>query len=112
MFLDSFFFFFFLVFFSFLGTPVAYVDSQARGLIGAVAASLCQSHSNPGSEPRLRPTAQSTVDSLTTEPRWELQLLHFFKNGILPECEHDLLGQDLLQQFAFHYGAVFCPIDL
>ena len=36
----------------------AYGGSQARGLIGAVAASLRQSHSNTGSEPRLQPTPQ------------------------------------------------------
>ena len=40
--------------------------SQARGLIGAVDASLRQSHSNVGSEPRLRLTPQ------LTEPRREL----------------------------------------
>ena len=34
-------------------TPSAYGGSQARGLITAVAAGLCQSHSNAGSEPRL-----------------------------------------------------------
>ena len=33
--------------------PVAYGGSQARGLMGAVAVGLCQSHSNAGSEPRL-----------------------------------------------------------
>ena len=37
----------------FRATPVAYGDSQVRGLIGAVAASLRQSHSNARSEPRL-----------------------------------------------------------
>ena len=36
-------------------------DSQARGLIGAVAACLRQSHSNSGSELRLRPTPQLTA---------------------------------------------------
>jgi len=36
----------------------AYGGSQARGLIGAVAASLHQSHSNAGPEPRLQPTPQ------------------------------------------------------
>ena len=41
--------------------PVAYGGSQARSLIGAVAASLCQSHSNVGSELRLRPTPQLTA---------------------------------------------------
>ena len=40
---------------------MAYGDSQARGQIGAVATSLCQSHSNAGSEPHLQPTAQLTA---------------------------------------------------
>ena len=52
----------FFVFFAFSrATPSAYGSSQARGLIGAVAASLNQSHSNAGSEPRLRPTPQLTA---------------------------------------------------
>ena len=34
----------------------AYGSSQARGLIGAAAASLHHSHSNAGSEPHLKPT--------------------------------------------------------
>ena len=42
----------------FRAVPMAYGGSQARGLIGAVAASLLQSHSNAGSEPPLRPTPQ------------------------------------------------------
>ena len=37
---------------------MSYGGSQARGLIGDVADCLCQSHSNAGSEPRLRPTPQ------------------------------------------------------
>ena len=41
--------------------PMAYGGSQARGQIGAVAASLRQSHSNVGSEPHLRPTPQLTA---------------------------------------------------
>ena len=45
-----FFFFFFFVFLSFLRPlPAAYGGSQARGLIGAVDASLHQSYSNEGS---------------------------------------------------------------
>ena len=36
----------------------AYGGSQARGLIGAVAIGLHQSHSNEGSEPHLPPTPQ------------------------------------------------------
>ena len=39
-------------------TPTAYGGSQARGLIGAVAASLCHSHSNVRSEWCLRLTPQ------------------------------------------------------
>ena len=54
--------FFFLVFLpSSRATPVAYGGSQARSLIGAVATSLRQSHSNIGSEPHLRPTLQLTA---------------------------------------------------
>ena len=41
--------------------PEAYGGSQARDCIGAVAASLCQGHSNTGSEPRLQPTPQLTA---------------------------------------------------
>ena len=41
----------------------AYGDSQARGPIGAVAASLYQSHSNAGSEPRLQPAPQLMATS-------------------------------------------------
>ena len=37
----------------FRATPKAYGSSQARGPIGAVAASLCQSHSNARSKSRL-----------------------------------------------------------
>ena len=39
----------------------AYGDSQVRGGIGAVAASLRQSHSNTGSELHLQPTPQLTA---------------------------------------------------
>ena len=50
----SFFLLLLLSFCPFLGLlPEAYGGSQARGLIGAVAAGLRQSHSNMGSEPRL-----------------------------------------------------------
>jgi len=42
----------------FRATPAAYGGSQARGLIGAAATGLHHSHSNAGSEPRLRPTPQ------------------------------------------------------
>ena len=42
----------------FRAAPEAYGGSQARGPIGAVAASLHHSHSNVGSKPCLRPTPQ------------------------------------------------------
>ena len=38
-----------------------YGGSQAGGLIRGVAAGLCQSHRNAGSEPYLQPTPQLTV---------------------------------------------------
>ena len=45
----------------FSAAPAAYGGSQARGLIGAVAASLHQSHSNAGSKPCLQPIPQLTA---------------------------------------------------
>ena len=49
----------FIVFFVFSrAAPTAHGDSQARGLIRVVAASLHHSHSNVGSEPHLQPTPQ------------------------------------------------------
>ena len=54
-------FFFFFVFCPFRATPAAYGGSQARGLIQAIAASLCHSHSNARSEPHLQPTPQLTA---------------------------------------------------
>ena len=56
--LYSIFLFFFCLFVFSRAAPVAYGDSQARGLIGAVGTCLRQSHSNAGSELRLQPTAQ------------------------------------------------------
>ena len=46
-------FFFFCLFAFSKAPPLACGDSQARGLIGAVATGLNQSHSNMESEPRL-----------------------------------------------------------
>ena len=86
---------FFLLFAFSRTAPTAHGGSQARGPIGAVAASLGQNHSNSGSEPHLQPTPQFTAmrdsqpteqgqgsnpqprgspsDSSTTEPQWALQ---------------------------------------
>ena len=46
-------FFFSFFFLSFMAAPAAYGSSQARGRMGAVAASLPHSHSHAESEPRL-----------------------------------------------------------
>ena len=53
-------FFFFGLFAFSRAAPVAYGGSQARGLIGVVAAKPT-SHSNSGSEPHLQPTPQLTA---------------------------------------------------
>ena len=77
VFLFWFFFFFFFFFFLLLRAALsAYGGSQARGLIGAVAAGLRQSHSNAGSQPRLQPTPQltATPDRQATEWGQELNL--------------------------------------
>ena len=50
--------FLFIYFLLFRAAPAVYGGSQARDVIGAVAAGLRQSHSNAGSEPRLQPTPQ------------------------------------------------------
>ena len=52
-------YFFFFCFFR--ATPSAHGGSQARGLIGAVAAGLRHSYSNTRAEPRLQPTPQLTA---------------------------------------------------
>jgi len=73
----------------FRATPVAYGGSQARGLIGAVAAGLCHSHSNAGSEPLrfltrwARPgiepeTSWFLVGLVSTAPWWELWVRFYF----------------------------------
>ena len=54
-------FFFFFFFAISWAAPAAYGGSQARGLIRAIAARLCHSHSNVGSEPYLQPTPQFTA---------------------------------------------------
>ena len=46
------------VFCFYRAAAMAYGGFQARGLMGATAAGLCQRHSNTGSEPRLQPTPQ------------------------------------------------------
>ena len=58
-----FFIFIFCLFFGLvsMAAPATYGGSQARGLTGAVAAGLRQSHSNARSEPHLRPTPQLTA---------------------------------------------------
>ena len=48
-------------FFFFRAAAVAYGGSQARGLIGATAASHSYSHSNARSEAHLQPTPQLTA---------------------------------------------------
>lgn len=60
------FYFYFLVFYfffflAFQVTPAAYGGSQPRGLIRAVAASLCHSHSNARSELHLQTAPQLTA---------------------------------------------------
>ena len=54
-------FIYLFIYLLFRATPAAYGRFQARGLIRATAASLCPSHSNAGSKPRLQPTPQLTA---------------------------------------------------
>jgi len=60
--LVHFFFNLFIIFFClFRALPMVYGGSQTRGLIGATAAGLHQSHSNARSNPHLWPTPQLTA---------------------------------------------------
>ena len=80
--------------------PMAYGSSQARGWIGAIAASLHHSHSNAGSGPCLWPTPQlmatpdprpteqghrlnyilmDIVKFISTAPHWELPRFYYFR---------------------------------
>ena len=61
MYLFIYLFIFFCLFAISWAAPSAYGDSQARGLVGAVAAGLHHSHSNVASELRLQPTPQLTA---------------------------------------------------
>ena len=63
-------FVFYFIFCLFRAPPAAYGGSQARGPIGATAASLCQSHSNARSKPRLRPTPQLTATPDPSPTEW------------------------------------------
>ena len=54
---------FFFVFFR--AAPTAYRGSQARGLIGAVAIGLHQSHSNAGSDPHHSSRQRRILSSLS-----------------------------------------------
>ena len=55
------FIFLFFIFGLFWTAPTAYGGSQAMGPFGAVAAGLCHSHINPGSEPCLQCVPQLTM---------------------------------------------------
>ena len=61
--------FFFFFFCPFRATPTAYGASQAKGLMGSVAASLHHSHSGARSEPRLWPTQQHRILNPLNEAR-------------------------------------------
>ena len=61
MLLDLFYLILFCLFAFSRAAPEAHGGSQARGLVGAVAASLRHGHSNVGSELCLRPTPQLTA---------------------------------------------------
>ena len=82
----------FFVIVSLLGLhPRAYAGSQARGLIGAIATGLRQSHSNTRSELRLQPTPQLMATSHPEPTEWGQGLNpqpHGSKSDLFPLC-HD-----------------------
>uniref|UniRef100_A0A8D1TX82 Beta-1,4-galactosyltransferase 3 n=2 Tax=Sus scrofa TaxID=9823 RepID=A0A8D1TX82_PIG len=93
--------FFFCLFAISWAAPAAYGGSQARGLIGVVAASLRQSHSNTGSEPCLRPTPQ-----LTATPDQNLTMEQVVEKNPLVELGGQYWPPDC---WTHHHTAVVVP---
>ena len=94
----------FFFFFVFLG-PTAYGGSQARGLIGAVAASLSHSHSHSHSQIR------AASVTYTTAHRNPNSLTHGARAGIKPATSGFLVGfvstaprRELLSWLRFTWG--------
>uniref|UniRef100_A0A8D0TFV6 DNA polymerase alpha subunit B OB domain-containing protein n=1 Tax=Sus scrofa TaxID=9823 RepID=A0A8D0TFV6_PIG len=75
-------------------TPAAHGGSQGRGPIGATAAGLCQSHSNAGSEPCLRPTPQltATLNPLSTKRAITTPETPLTKRSVSARSPHQLLS--------------------
>ena len=85
--------------------PVAYGNSQARGLIGAVPAGHDHSHSNVGSKPHLQPTPQLTA---TPDP-----LTHWVRPGIEPVSSWLLVGLLLLShELPIYFSCSFTNLNL
>ena len=81
--------FYFIIFLLFRTTPTAYGSCQARGRIGAIAASLYHSHSNMESKPCLQPTPQLTempLNPLSKAKDWTCILMD---TQILLSLSHD-----------------------
>ena len=88
--------FLFFVFCLFRAALVACGGSQAKGQIGAVAASLCHSHSNAGSEPQLQPTPQ----------RWQCRILNPLRPGIEPTSSWMLVKFNNHQAMMGTHGSI------
>ena len=92
---------------------MAYGSFQARDQIGAVAAGLCYSHSNTGSNPHLRPTPQVMVtpDPSTTERSQGLSPHpHGYQSGSKPtEPQWGLLYR--FDSLFSEYFIFFCCLD-
>ena len=82
----------------------AYGDSQARGLIGAVATGLRQSHSNVGSKPHLQPTPQLTTPDQPTEQGQgsNLQRVLVLLNTYACYPCQPLIGESSLELFGYN----------
>ena len=92
----SFSFFFFFLFFFFRAIFKAYGGSQARGLIGATAHSLCQSHSNTGSKLCLWPIPQLMHGNAKS-------LTHWARPGIVTQPHGSYSDSFILQYFATNF---------
>ena len=95
----------------FMATPMAYGSSQARGWIGAVAASLHPSHSNSRPELQLRPTPQLTANpdpQPTEQTQGSNPHPHGCQSGSFPLSHNGNSGPTSLKTFPAS-GQTFSP---
>ena len=97
-------YFFSSVFCLFRAAPMAYGGSQSRDLIRAVAASLCQSHSNARSQLHLKPTLHIyKYIHVRFIPK-------YFTFGVLIKCCYILISNSICWLLEYREAIDFCVL--